>query len=58
MSRQTKREQERLLNSIIRKAKIDTENWIMTLASPPTETELKAYQAGYIAGMNRGTGTK
>lgn len=58
MSRQTKREQERLLNSIIRKAKIDTENWIMTLTSPPTEAELRAFQAGYVAGMNRGTGTK
>jgi hypothetical protein len=55
MDRQTRRNNERVLNTIKKKATQDTESWIMTLSSPPTKNEVIAFQAGYIAGMNRGT---
>ena len=58
MSRQTKREQDRVLNSIIHKAKLDMEKWILTLPTIPSEIEIKAFQAGYIAGINRGSNLK
>jgi hypothetical protein len=37
-----------------RKAKKDMEDWIVTLTELPTEGEIKSFQAGYIAGINRG----
>jgi hypothetical protein len=55
MDRKTRRDNERILNSVKKKATRDTENWIMSLSSPPTKAEVLAFQAGYIAGMNRGT---
>jgi hypothetical protein len=57
-SRQQKRKQEAQLSAIIRKAKIDMEKWISTLSAMPTEVEIKAFQAGYIAGINRGSNSK
>lgn len=54
MDRKTKRQNERLMNSVKRKAKKDMEDWIVTLAELPSEGEIKAFQAGYIAGINRG----
>lgn len=54
MDRKTKRQNERLLNAVKKKAKKDMENWIVTLSELPTEGEIKAFQAGYIAGINRG----
>lgn len=55
MDRKTRRDNERVLNTIKKKATKDTENWILSLSSPPTKNEVIAFQAGYIAGMNRGT---
>jgi hypothetical protein len=46
------------LAAIIRKAKIDMEKWVSTLSTMPTEVEIKAFQAGYIAGINRGSAAK
>ena len=57
-SRQSKRKQEAQLASIVRKAKIDMEKWISNLSVMPTEIEIKAFQAGYIAGINRGSAAK
>jgi hypothetical protein len=54
MDRKTRRDNERIINTIKKKATKDTENWILSLSSPPTKTEVLAFQAGYIAGMNRG----
>jgi hypothetical protein len=54
MDRKTKRQNERLLNSVKRKAKKDMEDWIVTLTELPSEGEIKAFQAGYISGINRG----
>ena len=57
-NRYEKRKQEAQLQAIIRKAKIDMQKWILTLPNIPSEIEIKAYQAGYIAGINRGSSTK
>ena len=48
-SRYQKRKQDAQLAAIIRKAKIDMEKWVSTLSAMPTELEIKAFQAGYIA---------
>ena len=53
MDRRTRRDNERVLNSIKRKAVKDTETWILSLTSSPTPAEVRAFQAGYIAGTNR-----
>lgn len=55
MDRKTKRQNERLLNSIKRKAKKDMEDWMLSLSELPSEGEVKAFQAGYIAGIGRGS---
>lgn len=53
MDRKTKRDNERLLKNLKSKAVKDTENWILTLQSPPTKNEVLAFQAGYISGTRR-----
>jgi hypothetical protein len=55
MDRKVKRQNERLLNSIKRKAKKDMEDWMLGLSKLPSEGEVKAFQAGYIAGIGRGS---
>jgi hypothetical protein len=55
MDRKTRRQNERLLNSIKRKAKKDMEDWMLSLSELPSEGEVKAFQAGYLAGINRGS---
>lgn len=57
-NRSQKRKQDAELASIVRKAKADMANWISTLTVVPSEIEIKAFQAGYIAGINRGSGLK
>lgn len=57
-SRQEKRKQDAQLAAIIRKAKIDMEKWISALPTVPSEIEIKAFQAGYISGINRGSNLK
>jgi hypothetical protein len=42
--------------AIIRKAKKDMMSWIGVLGYSPNEQEVRAWQAGYIAGINRATG--
>jgi hypothetical protein len=54
-SRYQKRKQTAELSAIIRKAKTDMERWMSTLSTLPSEAEIKAFQAGYIAGINRGS---
>jgi hypothetical protein len=58
ISRQEKRKQDAELSAIIRKAKIDMQKWISDLPTIPSEIEIKAFQAGYIAGINRGSNLK
>ena len=54
MDRKTRRDNERIINTVKKKAVKDTEKWILSLSSPPTKAEVLAFQAGYIACMNRG----
>jgi hypothetical protein len=42
--------------AIIRKAKVDMSRWISGLSEMPSEIEIRAWQAGYISGINRATG--
>lgn len=58
ISRQEKRKQDAQLAAIVRKAKIDMEKWISGLPTVPSEIEIKAFQAGYISGINRGSNLK
>jgi hypothetical protein len=54
MSREERRKAQRLLESISTKAKKDMAEWLETLDSAdPTVAEMKAWKAGYIAGINR-----
>jgi hypothetical protein len=57
-TRQQKRKQEAELNAIFRKAKLDMQTWVSSLTRLPSESEIKAYQSGYIAGINRGSSLK
>lgn len=41
---------------IIKKAKIDMTRWLSNLSELPSESEIRAWQAGYISGINRATG--
>ena len=53
----TDRRQRRILDkeaaAITRKAKIDMERYVSSLSELPSEKEIRAWQAGYIAGINR-----
>jgi hypothetical protein len=41
---------------IIKNAKIDMERYLSGLSAEPTLEEAKAWQAGYLAGINRANG--
>lgn len=53
MSRQEKRKADRQASNIVATAKKDMIAWIETLSYTPTEPEMKAWQQGYISGINR-----
>jgi hypothetical protein len=53
MSREEKRKAKRQANNIVATAKKDMIAWIETLDYTPTEPEMKAWQQGYISGINR-----
>jgi hypothetical protein len=52
-NRQDKRKAQREIENIVSKAKVDMNKWILSLPSSVTEGEVIAWQAGYIAGVNR-----
>ena len=54
MDRKERRDNKKMLDILVRKAKQDMADWIMKLDRMPTQEETKAFQAGYISGMNRG----
>ena len=58
MSRLEKRKITRDISILVKKAKIDMETYISSLGYTPSDFEVKAWQAGYIAGINRGTSNK
>jgi hypothetical protein len=51
--RQEKRKLDRQAKSVIKKAKQDMQTYIETLGELPSEAEVRAWQAGYISGINR-----
>jgi hypothetical protein len=53
MTRHEKRKIQRDIDYIVENAKQDMADWIMKLPYATTESELKAWQAGYVAGINR-----
>lgn len=53
-----KRKYDAETSAIIRKAKKDMMSWIGVLGYSPSDLEVRAWQAGYIAGINRATGAK
>jgi len=55
-NRQQKRKYDAETAAIIRKAKVDMNRWISGLSEMPSESETRAWQAGYISGINRATG--
>lgn len=54
MDRKTRRDNKKILDTVMRKAKQDMAEWITEIDRLPTEEEIRAFQAGYISGMNRG----
>ena len=55
-NRWQKRKYDAETRAIIKKAKIDMERWMSNLFETPSEKEVRAFQAGYISGINRATG--
>jgi hypothetical protein len=52
-TRSEKRKAERQAANIITTAKKDMIAWVETLEHTPSELEMRAWQEGYISGMNR-----
>lgn len=53
MSRAEKRKSNRQAVNLIARAKKDMLNWVEELGRVPSDDEAKAWQAGYVAGINR-----
>lgn len=53
MPRQERRKIQRDINYIVDNAKKDMAEWVLKLPYDVTEREAAAWQAGYIAGLNR-----
>jgi hypothetical protein len=53
MSRYETRKASRQAANIVTTAKKDMIAWVETLGYAPTEIEMKAWQQGYISGINR-----
>lgn len=52
MARSDKRAVSKDIRSIVRKGKEAMYSWIVNLKYEPTDIEIRAWQAGYIAGLN------
>lgn len=52
------RKTRRILDAVIRKAKVDMAKWLETLTVEPTTGELNAFKAGYLYGLNRSNSYK
>lgn len=50
--REAKREATREIRSIVTKAKAAMYKWVVDLGYEPTDGEVKAWQAGYLAGLS------
>jgi hypothetical protein len=52
MAREQKRQAIKEIKTIVGKAKSAMYNWIVYLGYEPTDGEVKAWQAGYLAGIS------
>lgn len=52
MARAEKRKEQKQIKNIVTKAKEDMRKYVSGLSYIPTENELKAWQHGYVAGIN------
>jgi hypothetical protein len=48
-----RRKSEKETQKLVKKAKQDMISWMDTLSYVPSEQELRAWQAGYLSGINR-----
>jgi hypothetical protein len=48
-----RRKSEKETEKIIKKAKQDMMSWMSELSDVPSEEEVRAWQAGYLSGINR-----
>jgi hypothetical protein len=55
VSRKDRRKYEQDLSGVIRKAKLDMQDWFNAIGEQPSQLEIVAWQSGYIAGINRAT---
>jgi hypothetical protein len=53
MARADKRQDKKIIQAIAKKAKQQMIDWVDGLGYTPNELEIKAWQAGYIAGLNQ-----
>ena len=58
MNRQVRRDNDRIINTVKKKAVKDMNHWVETVKHNITPNEILAFKAGYIAGLNRGSGNK
>ena len=56
MTRWHKRKHDAETANIVRKAKVDMARWLSLLPETPSELEVKAWQSGYVSGINRAVG--
>ncbi len=53
-----RRKSEKETQKLVKKAKQDMISWLETLSYTPSEEELRAWQAGYVAGINTANNRK
>ena len=58
MNRQVRRDNDRIINTVKKKAVKDMSDWVETVKHNITPNEILAFKAGYIAGLNRGANNK
>lgn len=54
MNRQIRRDNDRIIATVKKKAVKDMNDWLDTVKHDVTPNEVLAFKAGYIAGLNRG----
>ena len=58
MNRQVRRDNDRIISTVKKKAVKDMNDWVETVKHNITPNEILAFKAGYIAGLNRGSNNK
>lgn len=53
-----KRKYRQETKTIVKKAKQDMAEWLSEINRIPSESEITAWQSGYVAGINRGAGNR